>query len=265
MKYIIVGSGFIFRRHFLSIKETGGEILDVVNETHGRGDEWKKAITNPDADCVVILAPNYLHYEIAKAANEAGKTVLCEKPLALKSEHVKDLAGRENIFVVQQLHYHEGVIKMRREISKDKHYDIHIDVDVHRDRHYFDGWKGNMELSGGPLFTLGVHYFELLLYLFGPATRAEMTSFDGKAGQGIIEGANYNCQWRVSVGAPVGQNKRFFNVNGIALNLSGKENLAEENLHNFVYQDLLQGRGVTPAQALPAIELIEKLYDDYHS
>ncbi len=44
MKYIIVGSGFIFRRHLLSIKETGGEILDVVNETHGWGDEWKKSI-----------------------------------------------------------------------------------------------------------------------------------------------------------------------------------------------------------------------------
>lgn len=265
MKYVIVGTGFIFRRHLLSIKETGGEILDVVNETHGRGKEWKKAIANPEADCVVILTPNYLHCPIALAANDAGKIVLSEKPLAIKSEDAKKMAERKNIFVVQQLHYHPDVVKMRQEISKDKHYDINIDVEVHRDRHYFDGWKGNMELSGGPLFTLGVHYFELLLYLFGPATKAVMTSFDGKAGEGIIEGSNYNCKWRVSVGAPVGQNKRFFNVNGVALNLSGKENLAEENLHNFVYQDLLQGMGVTPAQALPAIELIEKLYADYHS
>lgn len=265
MKYVIVGTGFIFRRHLLSIKETGGEILDVVNETHGRGEEWKKAVTNPDADCVVILAPNYLHCPIALAANDAGKIVLSEKPLAIKAEDVKKLMERKNIFVVQQLHYHEGVIKMRQEISKDNHYDIDIDVEVHRDQHYFNGWKGDMEMSGGPLFTLGVHYFELLLYLFGPAQKAVMTSFDGKAGEGTIEGANYNCKWRVSVGAPVGQNKRFFNVNGVSLNLSSKENLAEENLHNFVYQDLLKGKGVTPAEALPAIELIEKLYAGYHS
>jgi len=265
MKYVVIGTGFIFRRHLASIRETGGEILDVVNETHGRGGEWKKAIANPEADCVVILAPNYLHCPIALAANDAGKIVLSEKPLAIKSEEVKKLAERKNIFVVQQLHYHEGVVQMRKEIAADKHYDINIDIAVHRDYHYFNGWKGDMELSGGPLFTLGVHYFELLLYLFGPAQKSVMANFDGKTGEGAVEGRNYNCKWRISVDAPAGENKRFFNVNGVALNLSNKENLAEENLHDFVYRDLLLGKGVTPAQALPAIELIENLYADYHS
>lgn len=260
MKFVIIGTGFIFRKHLAAIKETGGEIIDVCDITHGRGEEWLKLVKNREADCAVILTPNYLHYPVALAASDAKKIVLCEKPLAIKSEHAKDLAKRDKIFVVQQLRYHPEVIKLQQNISPGIKYDINIDASVYRDQHYFDGWKGDFEKSGGPLFTFGVHYFELLLHLFGPALEAKMDNFDGKTGQGVIRGANYDCKWRVSVGAPFGENKRFFNVNGISLNLSNRENLAEEDLHKFVYQDLLRGKGITSKDALPAIELIEKLY-----
>jgi len=266
MNFAIIGTGFIFRKHLQAINQIGGKIVDVCDITHGRGEEWKNIVKNQDADCAVVLTPNYLHYDIAKAANEAGKIVLCEKPLALKPEHARDLAQRQNIFVVQQLRYHPEIKRLEKEIAKDKKYNIVIDINVYRDRHYFNGWKGDLEKSGGPLFTLGVHYFELLLHLFGPAIEAKMENFDGKTGQGTITGANYDCQWRVSVGAKIDEPwKREFVINGEAVNLSSKENLAEENLHHFVYQDLLQGKGITPADALPTIELIEKLYGSYHS
>ena len=265
MKFVVIGTGFIFRRHLLSIRETGGEIIDVCNEEHGRGQEWKKVVKNPDADCVVILTPNYLHYSMALAASEAGKIVLCEKPLTIISDDARELAKRKNIFVVQQLRHHPGVKKLKSEISSQKKYNIKIDVSVHRDEYYFNGWKGSMEKSGGPIFTTGVHYFELMLYLFGTPLEAKMTYFDGKTGEGAIKGENYDCEWRISVAAPLGENMRFFNVDGIPLNLSSKENLAEENLHQFVYADLLQVKGVTPAEALPGIELIEKIYESYNS
>ena len=266
MKFVIVGTGFIFKKHLQAIRETGGEILDVCDITHGRGEEWKKIVKNPEADCIVILAPNYLHYPVAVAANDAGKVVLCEKPLAIKSADVKDLVPRKNIFVVQQLRYHPEVKRLKEEISKTAHYDINMDIFVYRDQHYFDGWKGDFEKSGGPLFTLGVHYFELILHLFGPAKEALMASFDGKTGQGTIKGDNYECNWRVSVGAKIDEPwRRTFTINGESINLSSKENLAEENLHQFVYRDLQENKGVTPLEVLPAIELIEKLYVSYHS
>lgn len=261
MKYSIIGTGFIFRKHFQAIKETGGEIVDVVNETHGRGEEWKKAVRNPGADCVVILAPNYLHYPIAMAAADAGKIVLSEKPLAIKSEHARELAGRKNIFAVQQLHYHPSVKKMKQEVDPGKHYGIDIDISVYRDQHYFNGWKGDMEKSGGPLFTLGAHYFELLLSIFGPAVEMSTGYLDEKTGEGTVKGKNYDCKWRISVGAKIDEPwKRVFTINGEPFNLSSKENLAEENLHGFVYRDLLEGKGITPAEVIPSIELIEKLY-----
>jgi predicted dehydrogenase len=261
MKFVIIGTGFIFRNHLQAIRQTGGEIVDVCDITHGRGEEWKKVVKNPEADCVVILAPNYLHYPIAVAANEAGKIVLSEKPLAIRPADVKDLARRKNIFVVQQLRYHCEYQRLKAEISPDKHYNIKMDISVYRDQHYFDGWKGNAQKSGGPLFTMGPHYFEVLLNLFGPAREICTSFFDGKTGVGRISGANYDCDWRVSVAAKIDEPwKREFIINGIATNFSKKENLAEENLHHFVYQDLLQGKGVTPSEVLPVIELIENLY-----
>ena len=266
MKFAVIGTGFIFRKHLQAIRETGGQIVDVCDITHGRGEEWKKLANDPEADCVVILAPNYLHYPIAIAASDAGKVVLCEKPLAIRSVHVKDLIARKNIFVVQQLRYHPAVQTLRSQITGKDHYDIDINIFVYRDQHYFNGWKGSMEKSGGPLFTLGVHYFELLLYLFGPALESKMDFFDGKTGEGTIKGANYDCKWRVSVDAKIGEPwQRTFTINGSSVNLSSKENLAEENLHQFVYCDLLQGRGVSPREVLPAIELIENIYASYNS
>lgn len=266
MRYAVIGTGFIFRKHLQAIQETGGQVVDVCDITHGRGEAWKKIVKDPQVDCVVILTPNYLHHPIAIAANDAGKIVLSEKPLAIKSEHVKDLAGRKNIFVVQQLRYHPEIKRLEKEITKDKYYNIEMNISVYRDQHYFDGWKGDMEKSGGPLFTLGVHYFELLLHLFGPAVEGKMDYFDGKTGRGHVKGANYDCNWLVSVGAKIDDPwKREFSIDGQAINLSSKENLAEENLHQFVYQDLSQGNGITPGDVFPAIELIEKLYGSYNS
>lgn len=266
MKFVIAGTGFIFRNHLQAIHQTGGDILDVCDITHGRGEEWKKIVRNPEVDCVVILTPNYLHYPIALAASDAGKIVLSEKPLTIKTEHAKELAGRKNIFVVQQLRYHPEYKRLKSQISGDKHYSVKMDISVYRDRHYFEGWKGDMEKSGGPLFTMGPHYFEVILNLFGPVLEAKMEKFDGKTGEGWITGANYDCSWRVSVGAKIDQPwKREFIINGEAVNFSKKENLAEENLHRFVYEDLSLGKGVTPADVLPSIELIEKLYGSYNS
>jgi len=266
MKYAIIGTGFIFRNHLQAIRATGGEVVDVCDITHGRAEEWRKVVKNPEADCVVVLTPNYLHYPVAVAASEAGKIVLSEKPLAIRSADVRDLANRKNIFVVQQLRYHPEVKRLEKEIAKDAKYNIDINVLVYRDQHYFDGWKGDIEKSGGPLFTMGAHYFELLLHLFGPALKAKMDDFDGKTGRGTVKGANYDCNWLVSVGAKIDELwKREFIINGQPVNFSSKENLAEENLHHFVYRDLIEGKGITPADVLPAIELIEKLYGSHNS
>jgi len=255
-KFAVIGKGFIYNLHQEAISKIGGEIVDIVYESQGP-DAWKKMVKKTKADCIVILTPNHLHFEMAKFSAQCGKIVLCEKPLALKSEEVRILAGYPNIFTVYQLRYHPFTRKLKSEIKRDRDYQIEIDVSVHRDDDYWKSWKGIIDKSGGIIFNLGIHYFDLLLYLFGEPAEISTQLLTGKKGEGIIKGKNYLCNWRISTETPVENQHRLFKINGINYDFSSKE-----NLHFYVYQDLLKGNGVNPKEAVASVELIEKIVDE---
>jgi predicted dehydrogenase len=101
MRFSIIGTGFIFPTHIQSIKSVGGEIVEAIGERSLLS--WQKIIKNPQTNCIVILAPNHLHYEMVLASAKEEKIVLCEKPLALSSKEVKELMNYSNIFTVAQL------------------------------------------------------------------------------------------------------------------------------------------------------------------
>ncbi len=270
-KFAVIGTGFIFRTHLLAINEIGGKVVDVVNESNGK-DAWKEMVRTTDADCIVVLAPNDLHFEMAKFSAEEGKIVLCEKPLTIKSEHVRILAAKPNIFTICQLRRHPFVEKIKNEqLTKNIKHDIKMDVFFKRDEeNYVREWKNKKERSGGFLFNLGVHYFDLLLHLFGEAKKLEVNKIYEKnddnpeaEAKGKIEGENYICHWQMFINKKENGEiikKREFIINGTSYNFSSKDNLAEENLHRFVYQDLLDNKGISPGEVLPSIELIEKIY-----
>jgi len=270
MKFAILGTGFIFRTHLQAINRIEGNIVDVVNLANGEN-AWKEMLKNTDADCVVILTPNDLHFEMAKFSAEKGKMVLCEKPLVIKSEQARILINYPNIFTVLQLRYHPFVKKIKEEIKNQQKNKISMNIFFQRDKTYTKGWKGNKERSGSFLLNLGIHYFDLLLYLFGEAKKIKTEKIqeeiingllEAEAG-GEIEGENYFCEWRMYLNKKNSEGiikKREFIINGKSYNFSSKENLAEENLHFFVYKDLLNKKGITPKEALKSIELVEKLY-----
>jgi len=129
-----------------------------------------------------------------------------------------------------------------------------MNISAHRDEDYWKSWKGTLDRSGGILFNLGIHYFDLLFYLFGESTEASTQLLTGKTGQGVIKGENYLCNWRISTEASKDAQCRIFKINDINYDFSSKE-----NLHLYVYQDLLKRKGITPEQALFSVELIEKL------
>ena len=257
MNFGIIGTGFIFRKHVQTIYKVGGKIVDVVDRAHGPK-AWREIPKNPEVDCVVILAPNNLHFEMTKFSVEQGKIVLCEKPLTLKSKEARILAKYENIFTVYQLRYHPIIKKLKSEIREDKNYQIEMDILVHRDEDYWRSWKGDFKSSGGILFNLGIHYFDLLLYLFGEPIEISTHLLTERKGGGEIKGKNYLYRWRIDAETPKEKQKRLFKINGVNYDFSSRE-----NLHIFVYQDLLQRKGVTSGEALKSIELIEKIYASY--
>lgn len=257
MKFTLIGTGFIAPRHLEAINHVGGEVVDVVNDFRGK-DEWKEAIKRPEADCIVILTPNDLHYDMIKESLDAGKIVLCEKPLCINSHDVQSFIG-EDVFTVLQLRHHEIAKMLKEAIKKDEKYEIEMDISVHRDKAYYDAWKGQWERSGGVLFKIGIHYFDMLLYLFGKPLSTTTFFLDDKQGSGSIEGANYKCNWHISTEAKKDKQKREFKINGISYNFSSKDNLSYGNLHREVYKDLLEGKGVKPKDILGVTELIEQL------
>ena len=257
MKFAIIGKGLIFEKHAQAIREIKGEIVDIADKSQGE-DAWKNMVRETEADCLVILAPNNLHFEMTKFSAEQGKIVLCEKPLAIKSSEVKILARKPNIFTVSQLRYHPLVKKLRSKIKKDKNYKIKINISVHRDKEYWESWKGDPKKTGGILFNLGIHYFDLLLYLFGKPVEVSTKNLTEKRAEGEIKGKNYDCHWILSTQVSKENQERIFKVNGIPYDFS-----SSENLHIFVYKDLLKGKGITPKEALKSIELIEKIYESY--
>jgi len=285
-KFAIIGRGFIYNQHAEAISEIGGEVTDIVDEFQGI-DAWKEMVKKTKADCIVILAPNYLHFEMAKFSAENGKMVLCEKPLALKSEDAKILVKYPNVFTVYQLRYHPFTKKLKSEMGRgeeDKSSSsptgasaeakkkessstsshkgdsvIEMDISVHRDEDYWKSWKGIQERSGGILFNLGIHYFDLLLYLFGNPTDISTEFLTHKTGEGKISGENYLCKWKISAEATKDAQCRLFKINGVNYDFSSPN----ENLHSYVYKDLLEGKGITPEEANKSIKLIEKIYASY--
>jgi len=271
MKFAIIGTGFIFRSHLQAINKIGGKIIDVVNESHGQN-AWQEAVRNPEADCVVILTPNDLHFEMAKFSADFKKIVLCEKPLTINSRDARILAEKPNVFTVCQLRYHPLVEKIKSEqLSNNIKHQVKMNIFFKRDdENYIKGWKNQKERSGGVLFNFGIHYFDLLLHLFGEAKNLKVSKIYEKTAsppeaeaKGKIEGENYTCNWQIYVNRKENGEiikKREFIINGAPYNFSSKDNLAEENLHLFVYEDLLKKRGITPQEALKSIELVEKIY-----
>jgi len=225
-KFAIIGSGYIFLKHVEAIRYIGGEITEVINENSYIN--WKDLIDNTKAQYIIILTPNYLHEEMAEYASKKGKIILCEKPFAIKPFEKE----YKNVFVVLQLRHHPMVEEMRKSIKDNNK--IEIDIAVWRDQEYHDGWKGDIRKSGGIDFNLGIHYFDLVYYLLGD-NKMELT---------------------VNLTTKSKKPSRNITINGKTFNLSSKENLSEENLHRFVYEDLIKGKGVKPCELKKLTKII---------
>lgn len=252
-------------RHVDAIHAVGGKVLHIVNTTDGE-EVWIPAIADPRVQIVVILTPNDLHARMAEAAAGNGKVVLCEKPLGITSRSVERLTVfNRRIFTVLQLRHHPEVIALREAVLAERGpFDVVMNISVSRDEAYFRSWKGDPKRSGGILFNIGIHYFDLLLVLFGEPDRVETTVLEERRAAGTLAGRNWSCKWSVSAHAESVFQGRTLNINGKDLNLSARDNLSEENLHRAVYQDLMVGKGVSPREALKSVSLVETICSAIH-
>lgn len=262
--FVLIGTGFIMPRHVEAINAIGGKIKDVVNTAYGEY-LFEDVIKHTSAENVVILAPNHFHRAMVRNALYWGKSVLCEKPLGISTKEVEDIIELEKtskgkVFTVLQLRHHPLVKRLEREIDPEDDHEITIYINVFRDQKYYSGWKGDDRKSGGILFNLGSHYFDLLVHLFGVPEKILAVEGTEKTMEGILEGKNFLCNWRISTDATQKEQQRVFQIDGQNYNFSSKDNLSYESLHRSVYEDFIQGKGIAPSEVLPATLLIENIY-----
>lgn len=263
--YAIIGQGFIWPRHKAAIEATGGIVKLRCDLQHPKiyPDflDWVQMYNSPrfkEIDTVVILTPNYLHSTMAREAIRLGKKVICEKPLTI----FDDYTGLDDVSTVLQLRYNPLLQEMKAKIGP-KSY-VSFKVETYREDTYFNSWKGNSELSGGILYNMGIHYFDILLQLLGKPLEIVSCDLKEREAQGEIRFEKGRGVFHLSLNGQPGPairsfsiNEEFFDFDGATIPL--KDTGEVINLHTEVYKAINNGNALTLKDVKPSLDLVAAL------
>lgn len=292
-RFALIGAaGYIAPRHLKAIKETGNE-LDVamdVNDSVGIMDSHfpnaefftefedfsayveDQALQGNKLDYVSICTPNYLHAPHMKFALQHGIDVICEKPLVLSSEEIDTLHKYEQKYgakvnSILQLRLHPSIIALKEKVensAEDKIFDVELTYMTSRGKWYLKSWKGFDHKSGGVATNIGVHFYDMLHYIFGDVQHNEVHYRDEKTSAGYLEFKKARVKWFLSIdennlpeNAVQGEKKTFrsIDIEGEQLEFSG----GFTDLHTQSYQRILAGKGYGLEDNRTAIETVEQI------
>jgi UDP-N-acetyl-2-amino-2-deoxyglucuronate dehydrogenase len=223
-------------------------------------------------DYVSICTPNYLHDSHIRFALRHGADAICEKPIVLNPWNVDALEEIEKetgqkVNTILQLRHHPSIIELKKKVEngpKDKVYDIDLTYITSRGRWYFISWKGDIQKSGGVATNIGVHFFDMLTWIFGGVKEniVHVSESDKAAGYLLLERAR--VRWFLSVDfndVPQdiklkGQRTfRSISVEGEELEFSG----GFTDLHTISYQEILKGNGYGLSDARVSIQTVHHI------
>lgn len=290
-------SGYIAPRHLKAIKDTGNNLIGALdpNDSVGILDSYFENVPffteferfdryleklrrqNQDhkVDYVSICSPNYLHDAHARFAMRIGADAICEKPVVLNPWNIDALneleeENNQKIYTVLQLRVHPALIalkeKFSKEISKTKK-NICLTYITSRGPWYLVSWKGKLDQSGGLTTNIGIHFFDLLMWLFGKVQHSEVHLSSPTRTAGFLELQDANIKWFLSIDKndlpkEAVENSlrtyRSITIDDEEIEFSG----GFTDLHTIVYQETLAGRGFTLEDARPSVELVHKIRND---
>ena len=290
--YALIGAaGYIAPRHLKAIKETQGclKIAYDINDSVGIMDSYfpnaafftefeqfdshlhhLKSLGSK-IDYVGICSPNYLHKSHMGFALRSGSDAICEKPLVLNPSDIDDLEKLEKetgrrINSILQLRLHDSIVSLKEKIAsgpKDRIYDVDLGYFTSRGSWYHASWKGYEQKSGGIATNIGVHFFDMLSFVFGPL-RENIVHYRGiDAAAGYLEFAQARVRWVLSINrnhlpahTPEGQaTHRSITVDGEEIEFSG----GFTDLHTASYQNVLHGEGFGLDVVRPSIEMVSQI------
>ncbi|MEO8378516.1 MAG: Gfo/Idh/MocA family oxidoreductase [Acidobacteriota bacterium] len=297
--FALIGvAGFVAQRHLDAIRDTGNRLIAAAdpNDSVGILDRYsfdvkffreierfdrflERSRRGPEearVDYVSICSPNYLHDAHVRLALRVGAHAICEKPMVINPWNLDALQELEVengrcVYTVLQLRQHPALRSLRetleRETSGDERpagatrHQVELTYVTARGSWYDVSWKGSEERSGGVAANIGIHFFDLLLWLFGPARRSEVHLRERRRMSGFLELQNADVRWFLSVEA---NDLPFSAVPGKrtthrSIAVDGRELEFTDSfgdLHTVVYRDILAGGGSGIADARPSIELV---------
>lgn len=290
--FALIGvGGYVAPRHLKAIKETGNNLVAAYDkndsvgiidgyfpkasffteqELFDRHNNWFKAQGNT-IDYLSVCSPNYLHDAHTRYGLRLGCDVICEKPVVLSPwnidalEDIERETGRK-AFTILQLRLHPSVVELKRRIEqgpKDKVYDVDMTYVTPRGYWYYASWKGNVQKSGGVATNIGVHFYDMLQWIFGPVQKSvvHVASHDRVAG--YLELRQARVRYFLSINGdhvPEGHQGSFRSIT-----VDGNEfefSTGFTDLHTRSYEEVLAGRGFRISEAR---ECIQTVYDLRHA
>ena len=291
--FVLIGAaGYIAPRHMKAIKETGNNLIAAYDPYDGVGimdshfpnahffteferfdrhiEKIKRAGTK--IDYVSICSPNYLHDSHIRYGLRIGADVICEKPLVLNTWNVDALIELENeyknkVHTILQLRHQEAILELKKKIEKgpkDKIYDIDLTYITSRGNWYFTSWKGNEDKSGGIASNIGVHFFDMLQWIFGSFEAATVAIKTKDTNSGTLKFKQANVNWYLSINAEnlppdiKSKGQSTFRT----LTIEDKEiefSKGFTDLHTVSYQKIIEGQGYGLKDARNSIEIVSQI------
>lgn len=294
-KFALIGAaGYIAPRHMQAIKDTGNELVAAIDPNDSVGiidgffpkadffteferfdrhiDKIRRRNSGHAVDYVSICSPNYLHDAHMRFALRSGADAVCEKPLVLNPWNIDGLREMEEdtghrINTILQLRLHPSIIELRDQISKenaDRKHEVDLTYITSRGNWYLHSWKGVEDKSGGIATNIGVHFFDMLHFIFGGLQENHVHLNTPTKAAGYLEYENARVRWFLSVDykdipdaqKEIGQRTyRSITVDGNEIEFSG----GFTDLHTRSYEQILKGNGFGLEENRVAIETVAKI------
>jgi UDP-N-acetyl-2-amino-2-deoxyglucuronate dehydrogenase len=306
-KFALIGAaGYIAPRHMKAIKETGNVLVAALDkndsvgvidsyfpdarfftefERFDRHIEKQRRANGDKIDYVSICSPNYLHDAHIRFALRIDANAICEKPVVLNPWNLKALQEiekerRKKVYVILQLRHHPSIIALKEKVdreSPDRKYDVDLTYITSRGRWYLVSWKGDVEKSGGIATNIGIHFFDMLEWIFGPVQYNIVHMEQPTKAGGFLELKKARVRWFLSIdrddlpNPPESGKPATFR----SIKMNGEEFEFTEgftDLHTRTYEEVLAGRGYGLVDAKPAVDIASNirrsrpvgLQGDYH-
>lgn len=290
---LLGASGFIAPRHLKAIKETKNTLIAALDKFDSVGimdsyfpnadfftefERFDRYIydfvhkNNQKLDYVSICTPNYLHDSNIRFALRNQADAICEKPLVLNPWNIDALQSLENetnkkVYTILQLRLHPSIIALKEKIAngpKDKIYDIDLTYITSRGKWYYSSWKGDVSKSGGVASNIGVHFYDMLSWIFGSVKQNIVHIHSHDRAAGYLEFEQARVRWFLSIDANTlpEEVKQKGQTTYRSIQMEGEEiefSDGFKDLHTISYQDILSGGGFGLEDARTSIEIIHNI------